>query len=376
MGDLKSDFEAVVIGGGFFGCSLAIQLIKKHKRVLILEMGTDILERASYANQARVHNGYHYPRSLLTAMRSRVNFPRFVHDYADCIFSEFEQYYAIGRNFSKVTATQYRIFMERIGAEVASAPKSIMRLANPALIEDIFLVKEYAFNAIKLRNQLSQNLSDLGISIWFCTKARRLEYKNGRGINIQLESVGDQGRSGSILATKVYNCTYSHLNQVLQDSQVPLISLKHEITEMALLEIPDDLQGIGVTVMCGPFFSFMPFPSTRYHTLSHVRYTPHNYWIDNSSNYYDPYDILDRSTKKSYAIHMLKDAQRFFPLLNQSQIVDSLWEVKTVLPSSEVDDSRPILLKKNYGMPGLTCILGGKIDNIYDVFDELEGELN
>jgi hypothetical protein len=145
---------------------------------------------------------------------------------------------------------------------------------------------------------------------------------------------------------------------------------------MALLEIPDDLQGIGVTVMCGPFFSFMPFPSTRYHTLSHVRYTPHNYWIDNSSNYNDPYDILDRSKKKSHAIHMLKDAQRFFPLLNQSQIVDSLWEIKTVLPSSEVDDSRPILLKKNYGMPGLTCILGGKIDNIYDVFDELAGELN
>ena len=28
----------------------------------------DLMQRASYANQARVHNGYHYPRSLLTAL--------------------------------------------------------------------------------------------------------------------------------------------------------------------------------------------------------------------------------------------------------------------------------------------------------------------
>jgi len=129
-------------------------------------------------------------------------------------------------------------------------------------------------------------------------------------------------------------------------------------------------------VMCGPFFSFMPFPPLGVHTLSHVRYTPHSYWIDNNLEYHDTYKILSEAIKKSHALQMLKDAQRYIPLLNKSRYIDSLWEIKTVLPSSEVDDSRPIMLKKDYGLPGLTCILGGKIDNIYDVFDELKGDTN
>jgi hypothetical protein len=68
---------------------------------------------------------------------------------------------------------------------------------------------------------------------------------------------------------------------------------------------------------------------------------------------------------------MLKDAQRYIPALQDCRYIDSIWEVKTVLPQSEVDDSRPILMKRDQGIPNLTCIMGGKIDNIYDVFEEL-----
>ena len=57
-------------------------------------------------------------------------------------------------------------------------------------------------------------------------------------------------------------------------------SIKHEITEMALIEIHSEIKDIAVTVMDGPFFSLMPFPSAELHTLSHVRYTPHISWIE------------------------------------------------------------------------------------------------
>ena len=33
-----------------------------------------------------------------------------------------------------------------------------------------------------------------------------------------------------------------------------------------------------------------------------------------------------------------------------------------MLPSSETDDSRPILFRKHVGLPNLHCILGAKID--------------
>ena len=54
------------------------------------------------------------------------------------------------------------------------------------------------------------------------------------------------------------------------------------------------------------------------------------------------------------------------------QYVDSLWEVKTVLPASEIDDSRPILFKTNFCIPNYHCIMGGKIDNVYDVIEAIK----
>ena len=57
------------------------------------------------------------------------------------------------------------------------------------------------------------------------------------------------------------------------------------------------------------------------------------------------------------------------PALADSRYVDSLWEVKTVLPQSEVDDSRPILFRPVEQMPNIISILGGKIDNVFDILD-------
>ena len=124
--------------------------------------------------------------------------------------------------------------------------------------------------------------------------------------------------------------------------------------------------------MCGPFFSFMPFPCLGASTLSHVRYTPHNYWMDGKDSYFDGYDYLARVERKSNYPYMIRDAKRFVPALAKSRYIDSLWEIKTTLPQSEVDDSRPILMLKNYRIPNLTYVMGGKIDNIYDVIAELQ----
>ena len=51
---------------------------------------------------------------------------------------------------------------------------------------------------------------------------------------------------------------------------------------------------------------------------------------------------------------------------------DSLWEVKTVLPLSDIDDGRPILFRPSQELPGLIHLMGGKIDNIYDIPQELD----
>ncbi|WP_406696638.1 FAD-dependent oxidoreductase [Singulisphaera sp. Ch08] len=67
---MRGSYDVVVVGGGFFGCMIALHLRRQNARVAVVERGSRLLGRASYHNQARVHNGYHYPRSVLTAFRS------------------------------------------------------------------------------------------------------------------------------------------------------------------------------------------------------------------------------------------------------------------------------------------------------------------
>lgn len=368
----QEEYDAIVVGGGFFGCKVALELANYFPRVLLVEREDDLMARASWANQARVHQGYHYPRSFLTALRSRTNFPLFAREYASCIDSSFEKYYAIARQFSKVSLRQFEIFCTRIDAPLEPAPASVAAYFNPQLVEGVFAAIEWAFDADKLRGRLWQELRDRAVEVRLRTAATHLQACPGSGLALML-----QGPTGETLppvkAGLAFNCTYSALNRVLAASELSIVPLKHELTEMAVVEVPPALQDKGITVMCGPFFSLMPFPPRHLHTLSHVRYTPHYHWYDRPGEPLQnavPLPTPERPYKSHFP-HAIRDASRYLPMLRESRYVDSIWEIKTVLPQSEMDDSRPILLQRDRTLPGVFSILGGKIDNVYDLPQEL-----
>ncbi|MBC7489820.1 MAG: D amino acid oxidase (DAO) family protein, partial [Glaciimonas sp.] len=168
------------------------------------------------------------------------------------------------------------------------------------------------------------------------------------------------------------NCTYSGLNQFKGDFLGTQTELKQEITEMALMQTPPALAGLGITVMDGPFFSMMPFPARGLHTLSHVRYTPHRHW--NDAQGIDPYQKLKNYERTTRVDRMVRDAGRYLPAILNAKYVESLFEVKTILAKNEGDDGRPILFEKHPELPGCYSVLGGKIDNIYDALEKLNSE--
>jgi glycine/D-amino acid oxidase-like deaminating enzyme len=363
----------IVIGGGFYGCMLAAHLADSGDRVILCEKHDSIMGRASLANQARVHNGYHYPRSLLTGLRSRVNFPRFVREFRDCIDSSFDKVYAIAARHSHVTARHFVNFCTRIGAPLRTAAPRIRDLFDPHHVEAVFAVEEYAFDAVRLKELMLHRLSAAGVDVRFRTEVQRVARHRGGG----LEVIG-QGPGGdeSWPASRVFNCTYSQLNALLVRSGIAPIPLKHEVAELALVAMPDELADVGVTVMCGPFFSCMPFPSRGLHSFSHVRYTPHTSWQDDGVDSPDAHRLLGGSAWRSRFPLMVRDAARYLPALAGCRHVDSLWEVKTVLPASERDDGRPILMEHDVGLPGLTCVLAAKIDNVFDMLDAVSTARN
>jgi len=365
------ELDCVVVGGGIFGCWLALHLAREQGlTVALFERESTLLRRASYSNQARVHNGYHYPRSILTGLRSRVNSERFLREYAECVDRSFRQYYAVARMRSNVTAAQFEKFCARIGAPLAPAEPHVLRWFNAELIERVWRTEEWAFDADALAQRLRADLAAAGVEVELeHDVVRAAKAVGARRLEVEVRARGT-GAARAIACDHVFSATYSNLNGLLARSGVSKLALQHELTEIALVAVPPELETVGVTVMCGPFFSFMPFPARKLHSLSHVRYTPHRPWRDDDVDGVDA-RFLRAAGEPSFFLHMVKDAARYFPAAAEFRQRDALIEIKTVLPQSEMDDSRPILCCRHDELPGVVSILGGKVDNIYDLEREL-----
>jgi glycine/D-amino acid oxidase-like deaminating enzyme len=342
------EVDALVVGGGFYGCHMALALKKLgFKRVCLIERENGLMRRASYVNQARVHNGYHYPRSLPTGMSSRRNFSRFVEEHAFAVVPNVQMIYGIARN-SRVTGSQFARFCSEIGAPCREDKQAMDELFDPALIETCFSVTEIAFDSSALARDLAGRLHAAGIDC-------RL------GVTGQISSWNDSAvlletNEGPIRAQYVFNCTYAYLDSLGVRMRN---KIKKELAEIALVQPPRQMRGRAVTVMDGPFFSSMPFPALSCYSLTHVRYTPHMSWTGPGDH------VLRFEGSRSEA--MMRDTIRYMPCMSASTYLRSLYELKAILIKSEDSDSRPIVFEQSEDSERVYSVLGSKIDNIYDV---------
>ena len=145
----ENHFDVVVIGAGFYGSLISIYLNKNKniQNILLLEKEEEIMNRSSSRNQARIHNGYHYPRSFMTANRSHLNFSRFVSDWISSVKKDFISIYAIAKNNSKISSHQFKIFCNRVGIPINEAKQNLKNLFNKSLVSNIYVTEEYTFDA-------------------------------------------------------------------------------------------------------------------------------------------------------------------------------------------------------------------------------------
>ena len=350
--------DVIVIGGGFYGCCLALFLRSVFQRVTLLEARPELLSRASLVNQARIHTGFHYPRSFATARRSLALYPRFVRDFRDAVVDDFTMLYAIARHGSKITTHRFERMFQDLHAPLSPASSAERSLFDPAHIAGVYRCREFAFDARVLRDLLAERMTAAGIDLRLGSRAD--------GIETQAAEIRVRTGGETLSAPMVIDATYGQMAAEGGPS-APAQPLKYELTEIALVTPPAALEGLGVTVMDGPFFSIMPFPARDCYSLTHVRYTPHRAWVSGNG----PFD--DEAPQQGHWLHMQRDAARYMPCMVDLSWQGSLYETKTVLLRNERDDGRPILLSRSPGSAGLITVLGGKLDNIYDLFEALRG---
>lgn len=355
----RLSYDVVIVGGGFYGCCLALFLRSVTESILVIEQDDSLLNRASRINQARIHMGFHYPRSFVTAQRSRQLQSRFVADFSSAVIDDFSMLYAIARRRSMVSAERFYRTFSNLQAPFSKASASDTALFNSALVESVFTCQEFAFDWSVLRDLLIEKLGEKGIDVRLGAKVEAIDFR-GQTAELQLEK-GD-----TIGARSVFNVSYAGINELLKNSGLQPLEIKHELTEIALVEPPEELRGKAVTVMDGPFFSFMPYPSRGLYSLTHVRYTPRASWTSATT------EELRGTERETRWRHMVLDATRYLPCSATAKYRESLYTEKTTLVRNERDDGRPILLHRHHEAPPVYSVMGGKIDNIYDLFELLQ----
>ncbi len=378
---MNSTFDRIIIGAGLYGLYAAKFCSDRGEKVLVLEYDKAPFQRATYINQARVHMGYHYPRSLTTAIKSAGYFKRFVEDFGFCIHDKFDQVYATSEKFSWTDAKQFISFCQAAGIRCDEVSAS--KYFKAGMCDGAFMTQEYTYDAKILQKYYEEQfLGQDNVTFVYEARIARI-IKNDRTFEVWMED------EKSYEAPFVLNATYASVNQIidkLEGTPKTLFDIKYELCEIILCEPSDKLRGTGITVMDGPFFSIMPFGKTGLHSLTSVTFTPHVTSYDAVPTFGCQNGMSERAfcTKESLGNCNLcpnkpKSAWDYMSHLADKYLKEeygytyreSLYSMKPILKSSEVDDSRPTAIRVLSEGPTFISVLSGKINTVYDLDEYL-----
>lgn len=377
---MKQKYDKIIIGAGLYGLYSALFCGKKGQSVLVLECDPTPFRRATYINQARVHQGYHYPRSISTAMKSAGYFEKFNRDFAFCVNQEFNKVYATSAKYSWSSGAQFKKFCKAANIPCEELPPQ--KFFKDGMCDGVFLTREYTYDAMLLKDYYLQQLSTLNnVTISYGVNITSIE-RDADSYVVHTE------QSQSFSTGFLLNATYAGTNQILEMLGYEKFGIKYELCEIILCEVNDALREYGFTVMDGPFFSIMPFGKTGLHSLTSVTFTPHTVSYDalpsfacqeKSGGYCSVRHLgncNDCPAKPKTAFpYMANLARKYLKDEYGFTYEKSLFSMKPILMSSEIDDSRPTVIRVYSKNPTCVGVLSGKINTVYDLDEVLsDGE--
>lgn len=356
----------------------ALFCCQKGQRIAVLECDTEPFKRATYINQARVHQGYHYPRSISTAMKSAGYFERFSKEYAFCINKEFDQLYAVSSQYSWTDGKQFKEFCK--AAKIPCEELCPGNYFKDGMCDGAFRTREYTYDAMLLKDYLIQKIAEYPNSCEIKCGVKIKEIEKLQDVYSIVTENNETFQSGFVL-----NATYAGTNQILHMLGFEKFGIKYELCEIILCNTNEKLKNIGFTVMDGPFFSIMPFGHTGCHSLTSVTFTPHTTSYEEAPTF----SCQKRSMGACSELHLgncndcTAKPETAFPYmanLARKYLLDeycfeyksSLFSMKPILMSSEIDDSRPTVIRKYSNNPTFISVLSGKINTVYDLDEVLE----
>lgn len=345
--------KIAIIGGGLFGVTTYIILKKKGFDCTLFEKKKDLLLGASTNNLNRVHFGYHYPRDDETARQSYKGYVNFRKFYKESIIENFENLYLIAED-SKVNFSDYLKFCKRNKLKFKVIDKNKLKF-DTKKIEGGIKVSEpiYDWNIIRrkakfLIKNLKKNSIKLKEKVKVTKKDNKFEVITNKK-NYQFDIIID--------------ATYEQSNSIIKK----LAKLKEKKYQLVVVFefVPKNFKKMGLALMDGNFFSFLPKGKQNQHLLYHVKYSIIREKVckkyPNNWNKIKNLKLKIRELKKKILI----DFRKYFPNLEISITKNTYINPRVLLKNVERSDRRISEINeitKNYFQ-----IFSAKVDHSVDI---------
>jgi len=369
--------DALVIGAGIFGLYATYLLSSRGLKVAVVEKSLEAFCRASSINQARIHNGYHYPRSHETASKAAGYFDRFCSEFDFAVNNSFQHLYAVASKDSKVNAAEFLQFCRNINVPAEEVNGDYYFVEGT--VEKVFKVNEPVFSFSKIRDYLLEKISDRA-SLYYGHEVKNVEVLDESYI---VSTDGDL----QFQCPLAVNATYANVNKVIElFKDDDCFNVKYEFCEVAFCRVSNKLCDYGFTVMDGDFFSVIPFGQENYYSITSVSHTPHITLLSEKelnevvrvSGVCDQHKLSNCyvcSLNLSSNWKQMQELQKYYLKSGfETDYISSKFDIKPILVSSEEDDSRPTVFRVAGDRPKLVSVLSGKISSIYDLeylFDQI-----
>ena len=355
---LKNGANVAIIGCGIFGALTAIELSKKGNKVTIYESLKKILNGASLNNQNRLHLGFHYPRSDITAQQCIKTFQNFKSEFKASINENFQNAYFIASKGSLTSAKKYLSFCNRnnLNYETIDIKSFKPNIKNVSLG---ITTNEVVYDCKILRDLILKKLDECNIKIKKNCKINRVSFNYNK---YKLYTLDNTFSDYDVLI----NSSYADINRLTKQLGYNIAEQQYEYTIVPIIEWKDIKKGI--TILDGKFMTILPYGKTNKFLLYHVKHSvyktkiqqrlPLDWNTDNKS-------IIDLENQKYITSKMIKSCSEFVPDLIDAKFYSCLQGPRMVLKNHDHDDKRTSSLNE-YGNNYFT-IYSGKIDHAIEV---------
>lgn len=305
-----------VIGGGLFGCTAAVHLARAGHDVHLFEAKSELMCGATASTFARLHRGFHYPRSAETGQESRKAEASFRAEYGGTVIDGGRQSYFVAPLRSHVTVDQFRAFLE--GEDLPFFQEG-----------NRFDVVEPRIHLADLQSLVRRKVAEAGITLRL---GNRIKRPSMAWMRVDFDQI--------VIAS------YARLNEMLGAMGCEKLECKFQVVEKPIMQLGPSFANMSVVVIDGPFGCIDPLDWTGYHVLGHVTKTIHSEntgWRADVPARIAP--LLDRGAIANVPFSRFRDVaadlDRYLPGVADGRHIGSTFTVRAVLAHKEATDQRP-----------------------------------